>query len=52
ALVQVVLGRGSSYFTISLLQLDLRAWKLEYFDFFFFEMLPHLILTRDSSYLR
>ncbi|GJX42954.1 hypothetical protein Tco_0259630 [Tanacetum coccineum] len=29
ALVRVVLGRGSSYFTISSLQLDLRAWKLE-----------------------
>ncbi|GJX20312.1 hypothetical protein Tco_0222989 [Tanacetum coccineum] len=29
ALVQVVLGRGSSYFTISSLQLDLKAWKLE-----------------------
>ncbi|GKC45811.1 hypothetical protein Tco_1063533, partial [Tanacetum coccineum] len=29
ALVRVVLGRGSSYFTISSLQLDLRAWQLE-----------------------
>ncbi|GKE74828.1 hypothetical protein Tco_1536869, partial [Tanacetum coccineum] len=29
ALVRVVLGHGSSYFTISSLQLDLRAWKLE-----------------------
>ncbi|GJX94268.1 hypothetical protein Tco_0348854 [Tanacetum coccineum] len=29
ALVRVVLGRGSSYFTISSLQLDLRSWKLE-----------------------
>ncbi|GJW70060.1 hypothetical protein Tco_0126977, partial [Tanacetum coccineum] len=29
ALVRVVLGRGSLYFTISSLQLDLRAWKLE-----------------------
>ncbi|GKD81012.1 hypothetical protein Tco_1347851, partial [Tanacetum coccineum] len=30
ALVRVVLGCGSSYFTISSLQLDLRAWKLDY----------------------
>ncbi|GJX60872.1 retrovirus-related pol polyprotein from transposon TNT 1-94 [Tanacetum coccineum] len=29
ALVRVVFGRGYSYFTISSLQLDLRAWKLE-----------------------
>ncbi|GJV33015.1 hypothetical protein Tco_1393415, partial [Tanacetum coccineum] len=29
ALARVVLGRGSSYFTISSLQLDLRSWKLE-----------------------
>ncbi|GKE23974.1 hypothetical protein Tco_1435486 [Tanacetum coccineum] len=28
-LVRVVLGRGSSYFTISSLQLDLRSWKLD-----------------------
>ncbi|GJS43152.1 hypothetical protein Tco_0568195 [Tanacetum coccineum] len=29
ALARVVLGRGSSYFIISSLQLDLRSWKLE-----------------------
>ncbi|GKF03076.1 hypothetical protein Tco_0029999, partial [Tanacetum coccineum] len=29
ALVRVVHGRESSYFTISSLQLNLRAWKLE-----------------------
>ncbi|GJV04530.1 hypothetical protein Tco_1338099 [Tanacetum coccineum] len=29
ALARVVLGCGSSYFTISSLQLDLRTWKLE-----------------------
>ncbi|GJT45176.1 hypothetical protein Tco_0953891 [Tanacetum coccineum] len=49
ALARVVLGRGPSYFTISSLQLDLGSWKLELLDFFFFKMLPHLILTQDSS---
>ncbi|GJR42272.1 hypothetical protein Tco_1310375 [Tanacetum coccineum] len=29
ALARIVLGRRSSYFTISSLQLDLRSWKLD-----------------------